>query len=485
MDGGDVMAEIPIAWTAELEWYTMQPKAHPNTSGWGTNEKGRNWFCTTHSIPEYWDGSAVQELLIDVTEDEITLSDVTTNNSSLTKHGLLKKLDDDTTHFMRGDGQWAVPAGASGAPGAYTYLIKLNGSDAEAYNSSGTLVYGGSGDAGSVDGGDHQAVFQACIDAIGDSAGGIIFVKNGTYDFDSTLRPRNHQVIIGESKSYTILRPSGSGVTPVISYNRTQGTSSRMEKCVLANFKIDSRSYASSVGIEIYNLKDSLFEHLWFNGQKECGMFLSGTSNGYTFWNKVEDLLFDMSSSETDSCCIRLEKWVYDMWFERLTGMGSCDYALWITGAHVVTFRDFWIVNPKYFVMINPNYGETGDGVTGIDFEQCTFDCTPSGGRTLHMVYADRSNSTVNDIHIEGCKFMQPQATANTYDLVYLTTASSTISRVYFVGNDIYSTCNHRYIMNFVGAGSTADIFAWDNNDRAGQTGNYNISGITLDRNRV
>jgi len=58
-----------------------------------------------------------------IVEAAITLADNTTNDSSTTKHGFLKKLDDDDTHFMNGKGAWAVPAGGGGgniATGTYT-----------------------------------------------------------------------------------------------------------------------------------------------------------------------------------------------------------------------------------------------------------------------------------------------------------------------------------------------------------------------------
>jgi hypothetical protein len=45
---------------------------------------------------------------------DATLTDITTNNSSTTKHGFLKKLDNDSTHFMDGQGNWTVPAGSGG-----------------------------------------------------------------------------------------------------------------------------------------------------------------------------------------------------------------------------------------------------------------------------------------------------------------------------------------------------------------------------------
>lgn len=58
-----------------------------------------------------------------VVEADITLADNTTNNSSTAKHGFLKKLDNNATNFMNGQGDWATPSG-SGAPADATYLVE-------------------------------------------------------------------------------------------------------------------------------------------------------------------------------------------------------------------------------------------------------------------------------------------------------------------------------------------------------------------------
>lgn len=34
--------------------------AHPTTTTWGATEKGRHWFCTTHGKLEFWDGAAIR-----------------------------------------------------------------------------------------------------------------------------------------------------------------------------------------------------------------------------------------------------------------------------------------------------------------------------------------------------------------------------------------------------------------------------------------
>lgn len=45
-----------------------------------------------------------------ISEGNLSFTDVTTNNASTTKHGLLKKLSNTSTEFMNGQGDWATPA---------------------------------------------------------------------------------------------------------------------------------------------------------------------------------------------------------------------------------------------------------------------------------------------------------------------------------------------------------------------------------------
>ena len=53
-----------------------------------------------------------------VSDADLATTDVTTNDSSTTKHGFLKKLDNVSTNFMNGQGAWAAPAG--GGSGVWT-----------------------------------------------------------------------------------------------------------------------------------------------------------------------------------------------------------------------------------------------------------------------------------------------------------------------------------------------------------------------------
>ena len=52
----------------------------------------------------------------------LTFTDITTNNSSTSNHGFLKKLDNSATNFMNGQGNWAAPAASAGTLTAGTTL---------------------------------------------------------------------------------------------------------------------------------------------------------------------------------------------------------------------------------------------------------------------------------------------------------------------------------------------------------------------------
>lgn len=56
--------------------------------------------------------AATATITVVIDETTIALTDITTNNSSTSKHGFLKKLPNVATQFMDGTGNWTVPAGS-------------------------------------------------------------------------------------------------------------------------------------------------------------------------------------------------------------------------------------------------------------------------------------------------------------------------------------------------------------------------------------
>lgn len=55
-----------------------------------------------------------------IAESVITFTDISTNNVSITKHGFVPKAPNDTTKFLRGDGTWAVPPGSGAVTSVFT-----------------------------------------------------------------------------------------------------------------------------------------------------------------------------------------------------------------------------------------------------------------------------------------------------------------------------------------------------------------------------
>ena len=82
--------------------------------------------------------------LTSVTESDLSLSDVTTANASTTKHGFLKKLPDDATVFMNGQGDWVTSTVfqryfGTGADGAVTISADTTWETSTAANDTGII----------------------------------------------------------------------------------------------------------------------------------------------------------------------------------------------------------------------------------------------------------------------------------------------------------------------------------------------------------
>jgi hypothetical protein len=79
---------------------------------------------------KFLDGSGTFDT---VKDSDLSLSDITTNDVSTSKHGFAPKAPNDTAKFLRGDGTWAVPAsgsssgrfGIADSNGEYTFYTTL------------------------------------------------------------------------------------------------------------------------------------------------------------------------------------------------------------------------------------------------------------------------------------------------------------------------------------------------------------------------
>lgn len=80
-----------------------------------------------------------------VTDAQLSTSDITTNNVSISKHGFAPKLPNDATKYLDGTGSYTVPSGGGGggSPGGANTAIQFNNSGV--FGGSPDFQYAGSG----------------------------------------------------------------------------------------------------------------------------------------------------------------------------------------------------------------------------------------------------------------------------------------------------------------------------------------------------
>jgi len=190
-----------------------------------------------------------------------TPDDNTDLNVSITAHGLTPKLSNVLTQFLNGQGGWTAPVGTTTSLGSYSYIIYKSGVDWYAEDGEGNIIYGGSGDAGSVNGADPSAVIQACHDAL--TNGGLVFLKNscGVMTGDSPfLSVTNDNFrLVAESSYVTIKREDNDS-----NYNSDYFIRIKAESILFKNLTIDGNQanntrYRSTVGGDPWRYGDNLF----------------------------------------------------------------------------------------------------------------------------------------------------------------------------------------------------------------------------------
>lgn len=129
---GDDLVGVAVSYLsgggADLWFSTIQVTKRPKTLTAGSG------VTLTDSI----DGTD-QTIAAAITESNLTLSNVTTDDVSTTKHGFVPKAPNDTTKFLRGDATWATPSGGAGS--AWSVLTNGDGtSPALIFDSGGDVI---------------------------------------------------------------------------------------------------------------------------------------------------------------------------------------------------------------------------------------------------------------------------------------------------------------------------------------------------------
>ncbi len=129
----------------------------------------------------------------------------------------------------------------------YSFLIYKSGSDYYATDGSKT-VYGGADDAGSVDGADFSAVFNACMVAVNAAGGGSIFLTAGSFTATSQLTLLSRVNVVGAGIQLTIIN-----FDDTFTCFKSEGVLGGVKTCIqLCNFTVaGTNTGTAGVGIEL------------------------------------------------------------------------------------------------------------------------------------------------------------------------------------------------------------------------------------------
>jgi hypothetical protein len=94
----------------------------------------------------------------------------------------------------------------------YSFCVRNVGGVYDAINGNGVLTYGGSSDAGGIDGGDAAAVIQEATDYL--TTGGRIFIRKGIYTLLRAIDYKSSVFYEGEAKGTTTLCPVTTFTVP-------------------------------------------------------------------------------------------------------------------------------------------------------------------------------------------------------------------------------------------------------------------------------
>ncbi len=192
----------------------------------------------------------------DQTDATLSFTDITTNNSSTSKHGFLKKLNNDATYYMDGSGNWSVPAGGggsgtvnSGTGGQLTY-----------YATTGTAVSGNANatiSAGALTLGIATSVLGTLV-LSGSTSGSVTIIPQvaaGTWNFNLPITAGTAgQVLTSQgggasamtwtsAGTGTVTGPVSSTDTAIARFNGTGGTTLQNSGVL-----IDSSNNVSGIG---------------------------------------------------------------------------------------------------------------------------------------------------------------------------------------------------------------------------------------------
>jgi hypothetical protein len=105
--GGDLSANR----TLSISQATTSTDGYLSKSDWTNFDSKQNALVSGTNIKTVQSTSLLGSGDITITDANLSTSDITTNDVSITKHGFVPKAPNDITKFLRGDGTWATAGG--------------------------------------------------------------------------------------------------------------------------------------------------------------------------------------------------------------------------------------------------------------------------------------------------------------------------------------------------------------------------------------
>jgi hypothetical protein len=170
----------------------------------------------------------------------------------------------------------------------YSFIVRNIGGVYDAISGNGVLTYGGSSDAGGIDGGDASAVAQECIDAM--TTAGLLHFRRGIYDLGNTpiTIPNTHGFILS-GEGHDINGTNGTWLSYTGNNGAIQVVSAGRNQCIrLHNFGVKAtgaaQASATAYGIYALNCEDFLIQDV---GVRDFivgrGIYIQGGTGGVSY----------------------------------------------------------------------------------------------------------------------------------------------------------------------------------------------------------
>lgn len=315
-----------------------------------------------------------------------------------------------------------------------SYIIRNIADVYDAVDSTGTRVYGGPDDEGSVDGADSAAVINACVTSLADT-GGHIHLKRGVYSVESSILLTNAYNIRLSGETYLNYASGYGGTQNGTILRLANGVNDYIIKCV------------NSTPIKKTSLE---IDHLFFDGNAAEQTGGGALQLDYAAYNYVhENAFYDAYGARGFYSAHHIEENIFERNIFVGCGMNIVDLlACQIRGNMIATGGNC------HGIYVSGTSGNQGNRIVEND------------------IYGDSGGTTGDGIRVS--------------DLNYSVLSNNYIYSNYGSGVNLYGRCDHNVIANNVirdngyGSAGQSGIYIYDLGGAAAKSTRNLITGNNI-----